>query len=213
MRINYIGHSCVQIDNCVIDPFITDNPMSKISLDDLHGVELVCVTHDHYDHVADAVVIAQKYGVPIICIVELAKKLGENGVETIGINIGGSVMQAGWRVTMTPAWHSAEIGEPAGLILTHEATGKKIYHAGDTALFSDMQLIGKKGIDVAFIPIGDRFTMGIDDAITAIDLIALQQVIPIHYNTWPIITADPQQLVEQSAKPVRVMQPGETIDL
>ena len=177
----------------LIDPFLNDNPASPVKSADV-SVDTILVSHGHFDHVADAAEIANKNDATLVAVYEVATWFANNhGVKnTVGMNIGGQSKMDFGSVKMTQAIHSSElprrcqaVGAPAGFVVT--IGDKKIYFACDTALFSDMQLIGKMEIDLAVLPIGDLFTMGVEDSITAIEFINPKQVLPTHYNTWPPI--------------------------
>src|SRR3984885_1416677 len=200
MEIKYYGHATFELadgdTSVLIDPFLTGNPKASIAADDLSPTNIL-VTHGHADHVADVVPIASRTGAPVLAIVELAQEFGaEDGVNAMDINIGGTVQfDWGW-VKMVPAWHTSTtpkgtVNTPAGLLINFRDT--IIYHLGDTALFSDLQLVGKRHpIDVALMCIGGHYTMDSTDAVDAAQLVGAKTVIPCHYNTFPAIAADAQ---------------------
>lgn len=203
----------------LIDPFFVDNPSTDVSPDDV-DVDFICVSHGHGDHIADCAAIANRTGAPVISIFEITNWLTEkHGVQNcIGGNIGGTIKQDFGSVKLTNAIHSSQLpdgsygGNPAGLLF--ELDGFKAYFACDTALFSDMSLIGEVGIDVAVLPIGDHFTMGIEDSVLATKLVNPKSVLPTHYNTWPPIAQDANGWAElirksTSAEPI-VLEPGGT---
>lgn len=198
--LTYIGHSAFALEadgkQVLLDPFISGNPTAKHSAGDLNP-QTILLTHAHNDHVGDTVDIAKRTGAKVIATVELANYLGSQGVEAIGANFGGTVQFDGGSAKFVPAWHTSAYnvsdgvvapGIPAGFII--KFGGKTIYAAGDTCLFSDMQLIGEAGIDIALLPIGDHFTMGPDDAVRAVKFVNPNVVIPCHYNTFPPIQQD-----------------------
>lgn len=225
MRISYHGHSIVKIITgnytIVIDPFITGNKLTDLVVDD-EKPDIILLTHGHNDHVGDTVAIAKASDALVIAPNELAVYLGWQGVKTHGMNIGGACTLDFGTVKYTQAFHSSSYttedneiiytGMPAGILLTAE--GKTIYHAGDTAIFGDMQMIGKRHpIDVAFLPIGDNFTMGPEDAASAVKLLNPQVTVPIHFNTFPPIEQDPEVFKGLVTKHVvKIMQVGESFD-
>lgn len=208
MNIYWHGHSFVRIvtekdQTILIDPFITGNATCDLSADEVDA-NYILLTHAHEDHVGDTEAIAKRTGAQVVAPVELASYLGNQGLDTHGMQMGGKCSFDFGTVKMTQAIHGSSLeidGKPftlglaSGLILTIE--GKTIYHAGDTALFSDMKLIGEfHSIDLAFLPIGDNFTMGPEDAVHAAHFIQAKKVVPVHYNTFPLIEQDPQAFVK-----------------
>jgi len=209
MKIRYHGHSAVELigDNAsiIIDPFITGNAHAEVTVEDIK-VDYIYITHGHGDHIGDAVQIAKNNDATIIAPFELATYMGWQGVKTHPLHIGGSFSFDFGKVKATQAFHGSSFiddenqqiiytGMPSGVII--ELDDKKIYHAGDTGLFSDMKLLEREQLDLAFLPIGDNFTMGPEDALLAAEWIKAKKVIPIHYNTFPVIEKDPHQFVEQ----------------
>jgi len=218
MQLTWLGHSCVLLSGTkkvLIDPFIDGGSVAATRPD------IIAVTHGHYDHLGETVSLQKK----TVAITELAKYLKAKGVPAEGMNIGGTMVVDEISFTMTPAVHSTFIeeagpgfsgGAPAGYVIGMD--GVKVYHAGDTALFSDMKLIGELyHPDVALLPIGGRYTMGVTEAIMAANFIGAGIIIPIHYNTWDRITADPQVLkhvIERTTDlTVRVILPGGHLEL
>jgi L-ascorbate metabolism protein UlaG (beta-lactamase superfamily) len=222
MDIDYLGHSAFMLSDgdsqILIDPFLTGNPKATIAAADLPA-DAILLTHGHSDHVGDSVAIAQRTGAPILAIVEIAGELGEEeGVTALDINMGGTVtFDWGW-VKMVPAWHTSTTPKgtaaiPAGLLINFKGT--IIYHLGDTCLFSDMALVGKRHpIDFALMCIGGHYTMDRFDAVDAASLVGAKTVIPCHYNTFPPIETDAQAFksdVEAATRSsVVVLEPGET---
>jgi len=205
----------------LVDPFFTGNPVAPITADEALA-DFILITHGHGDHVGDAQAIAKRNNALIISNFEIAGWFAEQGLESHAQHLGGGFHHPFGYLKLTLALHGSALpdggygGNPAGLLLT-TPNGKKIYMAGDTGLFGDMQLIGDEGIDLAVIPIGDNYTMGPDDALRAVKLLRPKQVVPIHYNTWPLIEQDPHAWkarveAETSAKVV-VLKPGESLDL
>ena len=226
MKLTWYGHATWLISTdqhkILLDPFLNDSPTAPIKAEQLE-VDFILVSHGHFDHVADVAQIANKNKAMVVAIFEVAEWFSKNhGVEnTMGMNIGGSVELPFGRVKMTPALHSSQLpdgsygGCPAGFVVTID--GRKMYFACDTALFSDMSLIGDQGIDVAVVPIGDLFTMGPEDSVAATKLIRPKQVLPTHYNTWPPIQQDPENWAEMiktktAAEPV-VLNPGDSHEI
>ncbi len=205
----------------LVDPFFTGNPVAPITADEALA-DFILITHGHGDHVGDAQAIAKRNNALIISNFEIAGWFAEQGLESHAQHLGGGFHHPFGYLKLTLALHGSALpdggygGNPAGLLLT-TPDGKKIYMAGDTGLFGDMQLIGDEGIDLAVIPIGDNYTMGPDDALRAVKLLRPKQVVPIHYNTSPLIEQDPHAWkarveAETSAKVV-VLKPGESLDL
>jgi L-ascorbate metabolism protein UlaG (beta-lactamase superfamily) len=194
----WLGHSAFTMDidghQVVFDPFLTGNPLAAATPDEIEA-ELILLTHAHGDHLGDTVAIAKRTGATVISNAEIAGWMGKQGVKGHGQNTGGSYDHGFITVKQTIAFHSSSFpdgtygGNPNGFIVTTR-NRQRIYFAGDTALFSDMQLIGEAGIDVAFLPIGDNFTMGPEDALQAVKLIRPKFVVPMHYNTFTLIAVD-----------------------
>ena len=225
--LTWLGHSAFQADidghPVLFDPFLTGNPPATASADAMRA-EIIFLSHAHGDHYGDTVAIAKRTGARVVANFEIASYIAKQGVaETSGQNPGGSFNYGFVTAKWTIAFHSSSFpdgtygGQPNGFILTANQSAQRPYFAGDTALFSDMTLIGEHGIDIAILPIGDYFTMGIDDAIKAVRFIRPRYVLPMHYNTFPPIAQDAQawaQLVrsETEAEPI-VLAPGESWSL
>jgi L-ascorbate metabolism protein UlaG (beta-lactamase superfamily) len=203
------------------DPFLSGNPLAALRADKVEA-DYILVSHGHGDHVGDSVAIAKRTGATVISNFEIQNWFVSHGVENVHPqHIGGGYDYPWGRVKLTIAHHGSCLpdgsygGNPAGLLFYTE--GQKIYHACDTGLFYDMKLIGEEGIDLAFLPIGDNFTMGPDDALRAVKLIAPKQVVPIHYNTFDMIKQDPhawaRRVESETSARVVVMQPGDTLEL
>ncbi|PJJ83490.1 metal-dependent hydrolase [Mucilaginibacter auburnensis] len=206
MKTTYYGQSTILIETegkkLLFDPFITPNPAAKdVNIDALKP-DYILVSHGHGDHVADLVAVQKSSGAKVICIAEIADWLNKQGIDNVhGMNIGGAFNFDFGRVKMVNAVHSSTLpdgspgGNPAGFVL--HTGGKKIYFAGDTALTYDMKLLEDENLDWAFLPIGDNYTMGIDDAIKATSFINCKNVIGIHYDTFPVITIDKAEAIEK----------------
>ncbi|MGD8872646.1 MAG: metal-dependent hydrolase [Gemmatimonadota bacterium] len=224
-KLTYYGHSTCSIEtddgvHLVIDPFFDDNPACDVAAGDVQA-DFILLSHGHYDHIADAVPIAKRTGATVICSYEIGEFMGTKDVQASPHHIGGGVRYPFGHVKLTPALHGGMVelpgGEPyttvpAGLLVDFES-GQTLYHAGDTSLLTDMQLL-KGQVDVAMLPIGDRFTMGPADAVRAIDFIEPEVVVPIHYNTWPPIEqdADAFKATVGNRARVEIMKCGDTFD-
>jgi L-ascorbate metabolism protein UlaG (beta-lactamase superfamily) len=217
VKITFLGHAAVLIEGSktvLVDPFLTGNPVASITPDDVKKCDLVIVTHDHGDHLGDAFDICKKTGAVLVSVHELAVTAESSGIKAEGMNVGGTIDAAGVTIHMTTAQHSSEHGHQVGVVL--ELDGHSLYHAGDTGLFSDMKLIGEfLKPELAFLPIGDRYTMGERSAAKAVEFLGVSKVIPIHYGTFPILTGDPQRFADltEGKAEVVVLKPGESYDL
>jgi len=227
VKITWLGHSAFLFEaekKLLIDPFISGNPLAPCSPEELNP-DIIAVTHGHRDHLGDTIEIGKRTGCRIITIHEVANYIKSKGVFAEGMGKGGTVNVEGIKLTMTDALHSSSIdasgfsfdgGSPAGFII--RINGHSIYHAGDTGVFGDMKLIGELyEPELAFLPIGDKFTMGIKEATKAVELIQPKTVIPMHYSTFDVIKQDPEEFkraVEAKVDTkVIIMKPGESIDL
>ncbi|OZM57969.1 metal-dependent hydrolase [Lottiidibacillus patelloidae] len=226
MNITYYGHSVVLIEaggkKIIIDPFITGNGLCPIKQEDLQA-DVILLTHGHNDHVGDTVELAKRNNAIVVAPFELATYLSWKGITTHPMHIGGSYTFDFGKVKLTPAFHGSSYeeegqkiiytGMPSGILFTHN--DKTIYHAGDTALFSDMKLIGElNSIEMAFLPIGDNFTMGPEDAALAAQWLRAKTIVPIHFNTFPVIEQSPEQFIERLPdNNGLILKPGECITL
>jgi len=227
LKITWLGHAAFLLEaekKLLIDPFITGNPKASCIPEDLDP-DIIAVTHGHRDHLGDTIEIGARTGCRIISIHEVANYIKSKGVFAEGMNKGGTMDVEGVTLTMTQALHSSSIdasgfsfdgGSPAGFVIG--IGGHSIYHAGDTGVFGDMQLIGELyEPEIALLPIGSRFTMGIKEAVKAVELIEPQIVVPMHYNTFDVIRQDPEvfrKAVEAKVDTkVIILEPGEFIEL
>jgi L-ascorbate metabolism protein UlaG (beta-lactamase superfamily) len=221
MEVRFLGHACFTLSDgdttVLIDPFLSGNPKAAISADDVSATTIL-LTHGHGDHYGDIVPIAKRTGAPAVAITEIANELGEEGLDVRDTNLGGTAkFDWGW-VKLVPAWHTSTtpkgtVSTPAGLLINFEDT--IIYHLGDTTLFSDLQLVGKRNpIDIALMCIGGHYTMDSTDAVDAAQLVGAKTVIPCHYNTFPAIETDAEAFksdVESAAGcSVVVLEPGDS---
>lgn len=232
VTIKWLGHAAFEIacegKKIYIDPFITGNPNSGVSLDEITEADIVCVTHGHSDHVGDTAEIIKRTGAVLVSVPEIGHYLRKHVPNLVNeaLNTGGSIKVKGIKIYATDARHSNAIDTPTGdfpvgasLGFVIECGGKRIYHAGDTALFLDMKLINELyAPDVALLPIGGRFTMGVKEAAIATLYINPKIVIPMHYNTFPLIKQNPQDLKDilrdlGSKAEVKIMSPGESMNI
>jgi L-ascorbate metabolism protein UlaG (beta-lactamase superfamily) len=223
MDIRFLGHAAFEITEgdtrVLIDPFLTGNPKAAAKPDELEPTHIF-LTHGHADHIGDTVDIAKRTGAKVVAIVEIANELQEDGVENVSDpNLGGTVEYGNVSVRLVPAWHTSTtpkgtVNTPAGLVVKIGDT--TVYHLGDTALFSDLQLVKARDgqIDVALMCIGGHYTMDRQDAVAAAQLVGANQIIPCHYNTFPPIETDAQAFKNDvSASEVIVLDPGQTHSL
>jgi L-ascorbate metabolism protein UlaG (beta-lactamase superfamily) len=228
LSITWLGHSAFIITTpggkrIVTDPWLEGNPMCPPDRRKVDAADLILVSHGHSDHTGDIVPVSRATNAPIVAVYELSLWLERKGLHNVlGMGIGGTARVAGLDVTMTPAVHTSSVvehdqtlylGEPTGFVVRME-NGQSFYFAGDTALFGDMRLIGEMHApDIAFLPIGDHYTMGPDAAARACRLLGVRQVVPMHYGTFPVLTGTPDRLkhlVEPHGVDVLVLKPGET---
>jgi len=218
MEIKFHGHACFELSDgettLLVDPFLKPhNPVAVTTAEDVSPTHVI-VSHDHADHIADAIAIANANRAEMLAIVETANRLREEASETVhDPNLGGTVrFDWGW-VKLVPAWHTTTTGTPAGLVIS--IGGVTVYHCGDTCLFGDMKLIAERTpVDVALLPIGGHYTMDRHDGVAAAELIGAGTVIPMHYNTFPPIQTDAaafkSEVEAQTSSQVVLLDPGET---
>lgn len=228
MKVTWLGHSTFLLEGSrkvLIDPFLSGNPLAAKKPEEVHA-EFILVTHGHGDHLGDTVSIAKRIKAKVVCIHELSRILCKYGVEVVGMNIGGTAKFNNLKVTLVPAVHSADIedefgnivsaGTPVGFVV--EMDNVTVYHTGDTNVFMDMKLIGELyEPDIMLLPIGDYYTMGIKEAVKALELVKPKIAIPMHYDTFPVIKQDPKEFEKavRAAKldvKVVVLKPGESFD-
>jgi L-ascorbate metabolism protein UlaG (beta-lactamase superfamily) len=228
-RVTWLGHATVLVQlpsgaNLLIDPFIEHNPKYPEGFVLPEKIDFVLLTHAHFDHTADVIPVAKKHGATVVAMVELAQYFAGKGVaSTIGMNLGGTLQLPGVAVTLVEAKHSSSIqegelflylGEAAGIVLSIE-DGPVLYHAGDTAVFRDMELIRELyAPDVAMLPIGGHYTMGPKDAALAAKFLQPQRILPLHWGTFPPLTGTPQELAKLVSDPesVALVAPGEILN-
>jgi len=225
-KLTYLGHSAFILEGAgtaiAIDPFLSGNPQAPLKPGDVK-VDWIFLTHGHGDHLGDALEIAKANNATIIAPFELATYCGNKGTNVHPMHIGGSHTFPFGRVKLTIAHHGSAVvegdqiiytGNPCGVLITME--GKTFYHPGDTGLFYDMKLIGEMNpIQLAVLPIGDNFTMGIDDAVKATEFLNPELVIPMHYNTFDVIQADPQEFVrkvQEKGFRAQVLEIGKSVE-
>lgn len=222
-KLTYFSHSAWKIETqgkvIIIDPFLDDNPTAPVKSKDVTA-DYIIITHAHGDHIGDTISIAKASKATVITNFEIANWCGNQGLNAHPMHIGGSHTFPFGKVKLIQAFHGSSFpdggygGMPTGVLLTVE--GKTIYHTGDTGLFGDMKLIGQLNpIDIALIPIGDNFTMGLTDAIKAVEFLKPKKVIPMHYKTFDVINTDPAEFVERSKElgiDAQVLEYGQSID-
>jgi L-ascorbate metabolism protein UlaG (beta-lactamase superfamily) len=228
LSLTWLGHSTFLFRSpggkrILVDPWVTGNPASPAAAQKLGALDLILVTHGHRDHSADAVSLGRSSGAQLVAPVELSVWLQHKGLQNVtGMNIGGTLNVLGLSITMVAAVHSSSVEEEGRIVYAGPATGYvirfedglTIYFAGDTAVFGDMRLIGEMYRPaIGFLPIGDHFTMGPEQAAKACELLGIRQVVPMHYGTFPVLTGTParlRELVEPRGVQVLELKPGET---
>ena len=228
LGITWYGHSTFLITTpggkrIVTDPWLEQNPLCPPGMKRIAAADVILLSHGHSDHTGDIVPVSRATAAPIVAVHELALWLERKGLHHVhGMGIGGTVTIAGLRITMVPALHSSSVvehdtsiylGHPAGFVVRME-DGRAFYFAGDTALFGDMRLIAEMHQpEIAFLPIGDHYTMGPEAAALAARMLGVRQVVPMHYGTFPVLTGTPARLMEllgASGIDVLVLKPGQT---
>lgn len=218
VRITYLGHACFDLfcDGCHVltDPFLTGNSLAAASANDVKA-DYILVSHYHGDHVGDTFAIARRTGAVVVTVAEAADMMEREGVTRFEAgNIGGRIPTAFGSVKLVPAIHGSGLPGALACGFVIEMGGRRIYHAGDTALYSDMKLIASVPLDVALLPIGDYYTMGPEDAAVAAGWLNAEVTVPMHYNTFPAIRRDPGVFAHLCAPGrVNVLAPGEGFDL
>ena len=226
LKVTFYGHSCVYATDgrykIIIDPYLSGNPQATVKAEDI-DVDYILATHGHGDHLGDAVEISKRTNATIIAPNELANWVAAKGALAHNMHIGGAYNFEFGRVKLTIAHHGSAAGEsgleytgnPCGFLVT--IGGRTLYHTGDTGLFYDMKLIGEMNkVDVMFLPIGDNFTMGIDDAAKAVEFVKPKIAVPMHYDTWEIIHADPEEFkkrLQGSGVRVEILKPNQSLQL
>jgi L-ascorbate metabolism protein UlaG (beta-lactamase superfamily) len=225
LKATWFGHAALGLETggykVLVDPYFTGNPAASQTAQQTQA-DFILVSHGHGDHVGDALEIAKRTGATVISNNEIAGWFSKQGVKTHGQHLGGGFKHPFGYLKLTLALHGSEMpdgsngGNPAGFLLTTNE-GSKVYMACDTGLFGDMRLIGEEGLDLAFLPIGDNFTMGPDDALRAVKLLQPKHVVPIHYNTWGLIAQDPEawakRVAAETSTQAHVLKPGESLTI
>lgn len=223
VKVRFLGHAAFYVEGeglrALIDPFLNGNPQARAKPEDFKDVNYIFVTHGHGDHLGDAIEIAKRTGAVIVTVFELANYCASKGAKVHPMHVGGRTSFPFGKVKLVPASHGSGIvegdrslygGNPCGFLITVE--NKKIYHAGDTGLIADMMLLRDEEIDLALLPIGGNFTMDLEDAVKALELIKPKKVVPMHYDTWPLIKSDPHEFAQRAkalgVTPI-VLAPGE----
>jgi L-ascorbate metabolism protein UlaG (beta-lactamase superfamily) len=222
VKATFHGHACFLLERdgkrVIIDPFLTGNPAADIGPDKLPHLDGILLSHGHGDHLGDAVALSKRHKATIVATYELAQFCTDQGATSHAMHIGGGHDFPFGRVKLVPAFHGGRVEgdssgkyttNPAGIVVT--MAGKTVYHTGDTGLTVEMQLLAGR-IDLMLVPIGDNYTMGVEDAARAVEFVKPRSVIPMHYNTWDLIKADPLEFTRLVGKQaaVIILSPGES---
>ncbi len=222
MNLTYHGHACFEASGegqrIIFDPFLTGNPKADVPADKIPKLDAILLSHGHGDHLGDAIQLSKQHGATIVATYELAQFCQDRGATTHAMHIGGSHRFPFGTVKLVPAFHGGAVEgddgthttSPCGLLLT--LGGKTVYHTGDTALTVEMQLLEGR-VDVMLVPIGDNYTMGVEDAVRAVGFVKPHIAIPMHYDTWDVIRADPEDFKRRvgDRADVVILAPGQTI--
>ncbi|MBS7646979.1 MAG: metal-dependent hydrolase [Candidatus Bathyarchaeia archaeon] len=220
-KATWFGHAAFKLEladkTVLIDPWLDGNPTSPIKASEIDKADIVYVTHDHGDHLGDAIAICKRTGATFVSTFELGNYASESGVpDVVGLNIGGSVEIKGIKLHVVHAFHTCSRGAPTGVIV--EGEDKTVYHAGDTGLFGDLKFIGQfYKPNLALLPIGGYYTMGASEAAEAVKLLKPKSVIPMHYKTFPVLAQSADEFVERVKKKaprikIVVLNPGESFE-
>jgi len=228
LKIVFLGHATFIVETgahrLMIDPFVSENPACPLKFEEVPKLTHVLITHGHGDHLGDAVEFAKRDGAMVICNFEISVYLTRKGVEKVhAMHIGGRYKFDFGNVKMVPALHGSGIlengeilygGNPCGFLI--EVDGKKVYHAGDTGLSIEMKLLEDEKVDLALLPIGGNYVMDVNDAVKAVEFIKPKLVVPMHYGTWPVISARADKFkdyVEEKGFHCSIIKPGDSIEL
>ena len=218
MRIRWLGHSAFEVEvregRIYIDPFLSKNPKSAVRPEEIGEADLVFITHDHFDHLGDAMDIAKRTGATVVAVPEVAAIFEEEGVSTHAPNMGAFTEVKGMEVAFVQAFHTCERGQPVGILF--RAEGKTIYHLGDTSLFRDLEVVAELyKPEIALVPIGGFYTLGPREAAKAVEYLKPRVVIPMHYGTFPVLVQEADGFIAEVKKTspevkVIVLRPGES---
>ena len=224
MRVTFHGHACFEVTGdgkrILIDPFFTGNPKADVPAGKIANLDAILLSHGHGDHLGDAIPLSKQHGATIVTTYELAQFCDARGATVHAMHIGGSHRFPFGTVKLVPAFHGGGVDGDDGTHTTSACgvvvtlAGRTLYHTGDTGLTLEMQLLAGR-VDVMCVPIGDNYTMGVEDAVRAVEFVKPRTVIPMHYNTWDVIAADPEQFRRQigDRAEVVILNPGESHSL